>query len=196
MIPFASIWWLFPAAVILLILFSLYLERAAKMEYAPFRRTFMAAGAFVGFLALVLPFFEQPTFYHSKINDYIGIPLTLIGLVGRVYPMLYLRRQHTTTTLDSVDWLVTGGPYAIARHPQYSAGFIMLLGWYLCWGALYALYLLPLIAVLIYIQALVEERAILVPKFGRAYAEYRTRVGMLVPGFGIKRNSSSSTRQI
>jgi protein-S-isoprenylcysteine O-methyltransferase Ste14 len=192
MIPFPSIWWLFPTAVILLILFSLYLTRSGKMELVSLRRVFTAAGVFIGFLALGLPFFEQPGFSNSTINNYIGIPLTLFGLFGRFYSLLYLNRQHTSTTLNPVDRLVTGGPYAIVRHPQYTAGFIMLWGWYLWWGALYALYLLPLVTLVIYIQCLVEERCLLARKFGSEYAQYSSRVGMLVPGFGKKQRSSSN----
>jgi protein-S-isoprenylcysteine O-methyltransferase Ste14 len=186
MIPFPAIWWMFPAAVILLILLSVYLTRSGRMEQPLVRAGFVAFGALIGFAALLLPLFQQPSFEHPILQYYVGLPLAVIGLLGRIYPALYLRRRGTTTTLDPVAKLVTSGPYAVVRHPQYTAGFLLMLGWYLFWGALYALYLLPLIAVVIYIQALIEERYILAAAFGSQYAQYATRTGMLLPWLGKK----------
>jgi protein-S-isoprenylcysteine O-methyltransferase Ste14 len=180
MIPFAPIWWLFPAGTILLILLSLYLTRSGKMKQPFLRSAFVVLGALVGFSALLLPLFEQPVLEHIPLQMYAGVPLVVLGLIGRIYPALYLRRKRTTTTMDPVQKLVTTGPYSIVRHPQYTAGFLLLLGWYLLWGAVYGLYLLPLIGVLIYIQAKVEERYILEPKFGNQYRDYASRTGMLL----------------
>ncbi len=67
------------------------------------------------------------------------------------------------------------------RHPQYTAGMVMLLGWFLVWGAWYALCVLPLMAAIIYAQAYMEEKYILEKMFGEAYTAYRKRVGMLLP---------------
>jgi hypothetical protein len=102
-------------------------------------------------------------------------------LVGRIYPMLYLRKKGTTTTLEEVGELVSTGPYSWVRHPQYTSGMVMLIGWFLVWGALYTLGLIPLIGGIIYTQALIEEKYILEKKFGREYVEYSERVGMLIP---------------
>jgi protein-S-isoprenylcysteine O-methyltransferase Ste14 len=188
MIPFPTIWWMFPAAVILLILLSVYLTRSGRMEQPVVRAGFVAAGALIGFTALLLPLFKQPTFEHAILQYYVGLPLAVIGLLGRIYPALYLRRKGTTTTMDPVHKLVTSGPYAVVRHPQYSAGFLLMLGWYLLWGALYALYLLPLMAVVIYIQARTEEHCILAVAFGSQYTEYTARTGMLLPWLGKTRS--------
>jgi protein-S-isoprenylcysteine O-methyltransferase Ste14 len=95
--------------------------------------------------------------------------------------MLYLRKKGTTTTLDEVSKLVDTGPYAWVRHPQYTAGLVMLLGWFLVWVAWYALFVPPLMATIIYAQAHIEEKYILEKMFGEAYTVYRKRVGMLLP---------------
>jgi protein-S-isoprenylcysteine O-methyltransferase Ste14 len=181
MILFPAIWWLFPAAALLLIGFSLYLTRADGQERLILRRGFVVFGAALGFLALVLPFFAQPTFQHPLINYPLGLPLSVLGLAGRIYPMLYLQRQGTTTTLEGVTKLVDSGPYGWVRHPQYTSGFLLLCGWYLTWGASYSLAMLPLLAGIVYAQAWIEERFILEPQFGSAYAAYRARTGMLLP---------------
>jgi protein-S-isoprenylcysteine O-methyltransferase Ste14 len=186
MIHFPAIWWLFPATSMLLLVFSLFLTRSGIREKALLQKVFVALGALLGFVALALPFFEQPVFYVPIINYGLGIPLAVIGLVGRIYPMVYLQRQGTTTAMDSVAKLVDSGPYAWVRHPQYTAGLVMLLGWFLAWGAWYALGWLPLIAGMIYAQARIEEKYILERLFGEAYAAYREQVGMLLPRLAEK----------
>lgn len=186
MILFPTIWWLFPAACMLLLVVSLFITRSGKRENEFQQKVFVALGALLGFIALALPLFKQPVFQVSLINYGLGIPLAAIGLVGRIYPMVYLQSQGTTTTMKSVAKLVDSGPYAWVRHPQYTAGLVMMLGWFLIWGAWYALGLLPLIAVMIFAQARIEEKYILQKQFGEAYAAYQERVGMLLPRLGKK----------
>ena len=181
MLHFPVIWWLFPAVSILLILFSLYLAWSGNRAGPHLQKAFVTLGALLGLLALALPLFKQPVFAIPLISFGLGIPLALSGLVGRVYPMVYLRRQGTTTAMDNVKKLVVTGPYAWVRHPQYSAGFVLMLGWFLVWGAWYALGFLPLIAGLIYAQAIIEEKYILEKEFKEAYVTYREQVGMLLP---------------
>ena len=182
-IQFPPIWWLFPLASIILILSSLFLTRSGKLRRVGLRTVFLAVGALFGLLAFTLPFFQQPNFQNPIYQTIIGLPLIVIGISGRVYALVYLRRQDTTTTLDEVEKLVDTGPYAWVRHPQYSAGVTLLAGWYLFWGAVYSLYMLPLIVGIIYAQALIEEKFILEKKFGGKYQAYQQRVGMLVPRF-------------
>ena len=181
MITFPTIWGLFPAAVLAFIAFSFLLTRLGQLENATVRKTLVGAGAMLGFLTLALPLFEQPTFKSPLAQYGLGIPLFVLGLLGRVYPMIYLRRKGTTTTLDKVGKLVDSGPYTWVRHPQYTAGFVLMLGWFLVWGAWHALGFLPIIAMMIYAQALIEEKYILEKMFGEAYVTYREQVGMLLP---------------
>lgn len=181
MIPFPAIWWLFPVVALAFISLSFLLTRSGKLESETVRKTLVGAGAMLGFLGLALPLFTQPTFQSPLVQYGLGLPLLILGLFGRVYPAIYLRRKGTTTTLDKVGKLVDTGPYAWVRHPQYTTGWVMLLGWFLAWGAWYALGFMPLIAGMIYAQARIEEKYILERMFGEAYAVYRERVGMLLP---------------
>ena len=181
MISYPAIWWLFPIIALTYILLSFLLTQSGKLENKSVRKTLVSAGAMLGFLTFVLPIFEQPTFKHPLFQYVLGYLLLILGLFGRIYPMIYLRKKGTTTTLDEVSKLVDTGPYAWVRHPQYTAGLVMLLGWFLVWGAWYALCVLPLMAVIIYAQAHIEEKYILEKMFGEAYTAYRKRVGMLLP---------------
>jgi len=105
----------------------------------------------------------------------------VFGLIARIYPMIYLRRKGTTTALSKVTEIIDTGPYGIIRHPQYAEGILLIIGWYLIWGSIFCLCLVPLIALLTVIQALIEEKYILEKKFGNAYFEYKKRVGMFIP---------------
>ena len=186
MITFPAIWGLFPAVALVFIALSFFLTRSGKLESEAVRKALVGAGAMLGFLTLALPVFEQPTFDNPPVQYGLGLPLLVLGLLGRVYPMIYLRKKGTTTALDAVGKVVDSGPYAWVRHPQYTAGWVMLLGWFLSWGAWYALCILPFVAGIIYAQARVEEKHILEKMFGEAYAAYRERVGMLLPRLSEK----------
>lgn len=177
------IWIIFLIALATLIVASWAWARSGRLKNRALRNGFTAAGASIGLFAFALPFFEQPIFYHIVLNHAIGIPLAIFGLIARVYPMIYLRKRGTTTALNQVARLVDTGPYAIVRHPQYSGGILLMIGWFLIWGAIYCLYLVPLITLLVVIQAFIEEKYILEYEFGEAYEEYRKRVGMIFPRF-------------
>ena len=59
--------------------------------------------------------------FNSPLVQYgLGLPLFVLGALGRVYPMICLRKKSTTTTLGEVEKLVDSGPYAWVRHPQYT----------------------------------------------------------------------------
>ena len=181
MIDFPAVWWLFPSLALAFIALSLLLTSSGRLEDRAVRRALVGAGAILGLLTLALPLFEQPAFDSPLIQYGLGLPLLALGSLGRVYPMIYLRQRGTTTTLDEVGYLVDSGPYGWVRHPQYTAGLVMLLGWFLACGAWYALGVLPLMAGVVYAQAHIEEKYILEKRFGEAYAAYRERVGMLLP---------------
>ncbi len=77
--------------------------------------------------------------------------------------------------------LVTGGLYRYVRHPLYLAGLIIIwLTPVLTWNLLAMV--LGLTAY-IFIGIHFEERKLLL-EFGEAYAEYRRRTPMLIPGVG------------
>lgn len=181
MISYPAIWWLLPIIALTYILLLTLLTQSGKLENKAVRKTLVLAGAMIGFLTFMLPIFEQPTFNLPLFQNVLGYLLLVLGLFGRIYPMLYLSKKGTTTTLDEVSKLVDTGPYAWVRHPQYSAGLVMLLGWFLVWGGWYALCVLPLMAAIIYAQAHIEEKYILEKMFGEAYTAYRKRVRMLLP---------------
>ena len=181
MITYPMIWILFPFALSIFIIASWLLTKSGSLENKLFRNICVAVGAFIGFFGFLLPFFEQPRFDSIVLQYLIGIPLTVFGLIGRMWPMIYLRTRGTTTALNKVARLVDTGPYAIVRHPQYTSGILLLIGWFVIWGAVYCLYLMPLFILIIMVQAYIEEKYILEKTFGEAYTKYKKRAGMIFP---------------
>ena len=181
MIRYPAIWTMFQIALVILIVVSWLVAKSGRLEHKSLRNGLAAAGVVTGIFAFSLPFFEQPVLRSIVLNYIVGIPLAVFGLVARVYPMIYLRRRGTSTTLNDVARIVDTGPYGIVRHPQYVGGILLLIAWFLIWGALYCLYLVPLIALLILAQVFIEEKYILEKELGGEYREYRERVGMFLP---------------
>jgi protein-S-isoprenylcysteine O-methyltransferase Ste14 len=77
--------------------------------------------------------------------------------------------------------LVTGGVYAVIRHPSYLGLLVNSLGWSLAFRSgvgvlLTALTVLPVLA-----RIHAEER-LLRAQFGAAYDAYRARTSRLIPG--------------
>jgi len=76
--------------------------------------------------------------------------------------------------------LRTSGPYAVTRHPTYSAVTAMVAGTALTQGLGRWVAVLALVALALRVKAAAEER-LLARAFGAEYARYRRRVPGLVP---------------
>ena len=78
--------------------------------------------------------------------------------------------------------LVTAGPFALVRHPIYTAMFLMIIAMAIGLGHVARLLIaLPLYAVGTAIRVRIEER-LLRTAFPSAYDEYATRVKRFIPG--------------
>jgi protein-S-isoprenylcysteine O-methyltransferase Ste14 len=76
--------------------------------------------------------------------------------------------------------LVTDGPYAVVRHPQYTGLMLGILGALVQWPTLITLLMAPILVFTYYRLARREERE-LEKRFGDEYAVYRKRTPMLLP---------------
>jgi protein-S-isoprenylcysteine O-methyltransferase Ste14 len=81
---------------------------------------------------------------------------------------------------EAEDELITEGPYAVVRHPQYAGLMLGILGALVQWPTLLTLLMAPVLVLIYYRLARKEERE-LEQKFGDEYAAYRARTPMLMP---------------
>ena len=75
--------------------------------------------------------------------------------------------------------LVTTGPYAVVRHPQYSAVIALTIVWAISWPTLTTLLLAPAVTFIYYRLSRDEEKRM--RKAFPKYAGYAKKVPMLVP---------------
>jgi protein-S-isoprenylcysteine O-methyltransferase Ste14 len=103
----------------------------------------------------------------------LGIGLAIFARVylGRNWGMPMSRKENPE--------LVTGGPYAVVRHPIYSGIILALLGTML---GLSMIWVLPLIVFVPYaIYSARREEEFMCQQFGETYRVYMRRTKMLVP---------------
>lgn len=100
----------------------------------------------------------------------------LIG-AGLLIVSVGWRRIHAAQRTGA---LVTRGPYAVVRHPQYIGLLLMIVGALVQWPTLVTAVMAPLLAVTYLRLAGREERA-LRERFGAAYEKYARRTPAFVP---------------
>lgn len=81
--------------------------------------------------------------------------------------------------------LVTGGPYAIVRHPMYTGLIAMVTGAALAWRSGGTMVLAVALVVPFWFHTAIEE-PLFEQHFGDAYREYQRRVPRLMPGWRAK----------
>lgn len=105
-----------------------------------------------------------------------GLAFTGIGIFIQGWRQVYKARRE--------DRLVTGGLYALVRHPQYTGLFIALFGeGVVHWPTLFSVGLFPVIVLAYTWLAHREERQMLT-RFGDGYRAYQRRVPMFIPRWG------------
>ena len=175
-------------APVLFVCISWIVTKSRRHEKNALRILIILSGIILlGGIVLAFPFLPQPRVTNVYLRYAVGIFLSVFGIIVRVYPLIYLRRMKTRSDLVNPSKLVTSGPYGIVRHPQYSAGIIFITGWFLLWGGIYSILMMPVLIIAIIFQALIEEKFILEKEFGDVYIQYKKKVGMLFPK--IRRSS-------
>ncbi|UCC19680.1 MAG: isoprenylcysteine carboxylmethyltransferase family protein [Promethearchaeota archaeon] len=102
----------------------------------------------------------------------LGIAFIIIGInfakrAQKLYKAKILNKNNTE--------LITYGIFRLVRHPIYSAWAIIFLGVSIISDSLTSLITCVLIFVILEIHAIIEEKLILIPKFGKAYENYKKK---------------------
>src|SRR6185312_489074 len=111
-----------------------------------------------------------------------GAALTLVGLLFTVWARLYLGRNWSGmfATIKADHELITGGPYALVRHPIYSGLMLAIIGTALALGQWRGVFATVLAFIAIVHRMRVEE-GFMREQFGGAYDDYARRVPAFVP---------------
>ncbi len=148
-------------------------------------RWVIIAFAVLGLLDVYLPAYADRKEFWTIDGDpirWIGVVLFAAGGALRLWPVFVLGHRFSgLVAIQPGHRLVTGGVYAVIRHPSYLGLLVNALGWGLAFRSgvgvlLTALMILPVIA-----RIRAEER-LLRAEFGDAYDAYRARTSRLVPG--------------
>lgn len=118
---------------------------------------------------------------HSPIASYIGLALTLAGILLALWARFLLGRNWSAAVTVKKDHeLIRGGPYAAVRHPIYTGFSLGVLGTAIAFGEVRCLIALVLAVTGWRLKSLVEEQ-FMMEQFGAEYVDYKGHVKALVP---------------
>jgi protein-S-isoprenylcysteine O-methyltransferase Ste14 len=110
----------------------------------------------------------------------IGTVLVGLGLGLAIFARVYLGRNWGTPMSKKENpELVTGGPYAVVRHPIYCGIILAMLGTMVGLSIIWVLLLILFVPYFIYSARREEE--FMCQQFGETYRTYMRRTKMLVP---------------
>ncbi len=159
---------------------------ALYVEMYGFPLTIYALTALLGRLPVPEPFahISGNLWATLVLGEWMAGPLMLVGGLIILAGILVLAvawkrifRAHGA--------LVTAGPYAVVRHPQYSALFLVILGALVQWPTILTLIMAPVLVVA-YVRLAWREERELEARFGEVYRAYRRRVPGFVPALGVR----------
>jgi protein-S-isoprenylcysteine O-methyltransferase Ste14 len=111
----------------------------------------------------------------------VGDALTFVGLVVMLWARFTLGRNWSAGVVLKQDQeLIMRGPYRYVRHPIYSGGLLMMLGWAVWTGRAASFFALVVGLVIVWFKAGAEEK-LMTEHFGNGYRDYKARVKALVP---------------
>ncbi|OGC34342.1 hypothetical protein A2548_07810 [candidate division WOR-1 bacterium RIFOXYD2_FULL_41_8] len=129
-------------------------------------------------IPILTPFFPQPRF---SLDFFWWRVAGLIAIVMGQVIFFWAKNMFSGSEElfgDVPQEPITAGPFQFVRHPMYLGFIFIIVGWWWLWQAIYAFYFGLFIVALLWIQAYLEERLLLVPKFGDKYLGYRQQTGM------------------
>jgi protein-S-isoprenylcysteine O-methyltransferase Ste14 len=121
-------------------------------------------------------------------DGWAGLFMLLGGLIFLPAVLIVAASWRRIHAADGKE-LVTDGPYAVVRHPQYTGLMLGILGALVQWPTLLTLLMAPILVFTYYRLARREERE-LEKWFGDEYAAYRARTPMLLPRSPLSRGET------
>lgn len=123
---------------------------------------------------------------------YIGTLLMVIGAMLVIVGWRVIHKRFWSKD-EGEGELVTDGIYRYIRHPQYTGFLLITFGMILDWATLPLLVMWPILAVIYYRLARMEERD-METQFGDAYRVYKEQTGMFLPKIFHRQSSQQVTQ--
>ena len=123
---------------------------------------------------------SAPISYVMLLGQGLGLILLIVGVLQTDTLSFIGLSQLFTEEKSSA--LVTKGLYRLVRHPLYTAGLMIL--WLSPTVSVNSFTLYVGATIYILVGAYFEERKLL-REFGQAYAEYKSKIPMLIPGLKL-----------
>ena len=140
-------------------------------------------GLVIIFALLITPFFGYAGV--APLPDwayYVGLSLLILGLTIAPWAQRTLGRNYSPHALVyQGHQLVQRGPYRFVRHPIYTAGFLLVVGWGMMAQSWAAVVLTAIAAGIGTTYRIRVEEKVLLSEFGEQYKSYSKRVKRLIP---------------
>ncbi|HTR82418.1 MAG TPA: isoprenylcysteine carboxylmethyltransferase family protein [Bacteroidota bacterium] len=141
----------------------------------------VCAAALLAFPRIPLSFLDMHFIPLGVVRFWIGCALTVSGLLFSIWARNHLGQNWSqAVTIKKDHELVTGGPYALVRHPIYTGLLLAFIGSALALGTLRGVLAVALIFVILWNKLRLEEKWMRA-QFGKSYESYAQRVAALVP---------------
>lgn len=124
---------------------------------------------------------DRRIFPETSPTDYVGVALTLIGVLFAIWARVHLGGNWSgSVTVKKDHTLIRSGPYRIVRHPIYTGLLVGAVGGVITVGTIRGFLGVVLLVVVFRIKSLLEER-FMQGQFGSQYLSYKRDVKALVP---------------
>jgi protein-S-isoprenylcysteine O-methyltransferase Ste14 len=150
-------------------------------------RLFTLATALTGFVLLGSSWFTHSWLAtrflpEAEQLELAGLILTVVGCMFAIWARITLGGNWSAqATVKAGHQLITGGPYAVTRHPIYTGLVTAAIGTAIAVGELRCILGMMLIVLAFTIKMSQEEKLMMLT-FPEAYPRYRERVKALIPG--------------
>jgi protein-S-isoprenylcysteine O-methyltransferase Ste14 len=138
------------------------------------------------FLSINLAIVVGMTHWRISINipylRFLGLSLMVAGLIIRWTAILTLKKYFTVDVHIAGDHkIIQKGIYKIVRHPAYLGSIISFMGLSLVFSSVFALIIINVPIMLIFLHRIKVEEEALILKFGESYIEYSKTAKKLIP---------------
>lgn len=120
--------------------------------------------------------FPLKIFSSFRAGLFLGLIFILFGALLVIWAVKTLFKRNVDPRFKPVGNIVTEGPYAFTRNPMYVSFTLIYAGFAFLFNALWPLFFLPLVLVVMTYGVIKREERYLEKRFGEEYLKYASEV--------------------